>query len=822
MTGDRCWVLGALFVLSVLLVPWARADVLFAEDFERGLDRWKITATTGKTVSEAGNGFLRLGNGDALADSLMLPAEFVLTARVRILSGTKWPEAPIKFHIQPDGNFVQVYLEGRGQQVAAVASRSKEWYRIAFAPASIPLDEWHALRIVCSGGMMGVQVDGKPVLTVKDPLPKPGGLGLRLADGLTDYDDITVTSLTDADREMKEFANLPGRPLTPIKTRWQARYGGGTMTIEHDDLAFPLQPLSVKFAGAEAPPSVVVVSSDGKRQPPRKMASAASGQVELNGPLGEYTLVWSVSGREVARTKVRLAAESGFESDNPADARFFTLLKEIVQGDELTIREGERAVRTNPSWVRDHIHEMKAYRWWENDLTSFVDRLIELQPERGFFHEIITGLGDSHLTFVKPEFVYRNEQDKVGFVRLEQEADVEYLMAEAVHTIWKATGDNEAMAKRLPAIERGLKYNLEDPTRWDPRHKLLMRPFTVDTWDFTWGVSTSNRGIDPDMPMCIMHGDNSGLYAACLQVAEMRAALGDTEAAKKWRETAEGIRERANRLLWNGRFYTHEYHLQPVDVGCDESNMLSLSNTYDINRGMPTHEMAVKIIDEYRARRKSNPNDVAEWYALDPPYPNFVLYKAGEYINGGIAGFVAGELAKAAFRHGREEYGADILKRVRELSEKTGTVYFLMTRDGKDIGMGPRGWAAAAVMSAQMEGLAGIADQGVLFEKIELAPRYPSAGINSARACLKYGPSDAYVATDYTHDTKSRTITIGLAGSPEKVDFHILMPSGAAPASVRVNGRAVKSATRSVEQGRYCDFSITRTAASATQVVVTY
>ena len=42
--------------------------------------------------------------------------------------------------------------------------------------------------------------------------------------------------------------------------------------------------------------------------------------------------------------------------------------------------------------------------------------------------------------------------------RLEMEADVEYLMVEAAHCIWKATGDLEAM--RAP---HGRAWNM-DPT----------------------------------------------------------------------------------------------------------------------------------------------------------------------------------------------------------------------------------------------------------------------------------------------------------------------------------------------------------------------
>ena len=817
----------AIFLAVVVLsaIP-ARGAVLFREDFESGLSRW--TASGAKVVSDPdrpGNSCLRITNGEALISSISLPAEFALTARVRFVEKTRNTEAPFKLHIQPDGAFVQVYPEANAQEVRLVVQQGGRLRQSAGAPSPVPLEvgRWTELRIVCAGGLIGASVNGKPALFARDPLPQPGGLGLRVGEGTTDYDDITVTVPTPADREFKGFRSLPGAPLVPVGRQFSTQMDGRTMVIEHNDIAFPLQPLSVKITGARGAPSVTLVAPDGRPTGAIRLSSSAGGQVPISGPLGDYTLVWKIAGREAARTTVRLVAETAYQTGDPADARFFGALRQTVQSDSGVFQEGGRRLRTNPSWVRDHIHEMKGYRWWESDLTSFIDRLIELQPARGFFHEIITSLGDPHLTYVKPEFVYRDEPNHTGFVRLELEADVEYLMVEGVHTIWQATGDTKAMARRLPALERGLRYNLQDPTRWDKAHGLMKRPFTIDTWDFTWGVSTSNRGIDPDMAMAIMHGDNSGLYRACLQVAEMRSALGDKAAAAKWRETARGIRERANRLLWAGRFYQHQYHLKPIDTGGpDEREILSLSNTYDINRGLPTHEMAVRIIDEYRERRKRNPKDVAEWYALDPPYPEFVGYKAGQYINGGVAGFVAGELAKAAFRHGREDYAADILRRVREVVEKDGALYFLTSRDGKDIGMGPRGWGAAAVLSAMMEGLAGITDQSTLFRKVEIAPRFPAAGIKQARVCLRYGPSDAYVAGDYSHDPKSRTITIRVAGSAQQAAFHVLLPKPGTPASVRVNGRSVKSVVGKVEQSAYCDFRVTRSGRAETVAVVAY
>lgn len=501
--------------------------------------------------------------------------------------------------------------------------------------------------------------------------------------------------------------------------------------------------------------------------------------------------------------------DTDFETNDPLDNRYFQILKDTVQADASTHGMGERSLAVNPCWVRDHIHEMKAYKWWKTDITSFIDCLIDYQTPRGFFYEISISKSNSHYTYVTPEFKTAAGNDSL--IRLEIEADIEYLMVEGVYQIWQATGDNDAMAKRLPALERGLEYDFNDPTRWDQKHGLLKRPFSIDTWDFVWGSDLDIRYITPDMPMVILHGDNSGLYQACLQVAKMNEALGKEPEAKKWRERAEGIRVRANALLWNGSFYTHQYHLTPVNTDIDETIMLSLSNPYDINRGMPTHEMAVKIIDEYRLRRQRNSNDFAEWYTIDPGYPDFCSYKQGTYCNGAISGFVGGELAKAALRNGREDYGANILRRLREIALEKGTIpFFIQRSDGEDVDGGPRGWSAAAVMSALMEGLAGLTDRGLLFQDIEVAPRYPAAGITKARAALTYGVSKAYVVSTYLNDPKEQKIMMQLAGNPQKVHFHVLLPKATIPSVVRVDDKPVNFTVQKIEQSLYCDFDVKR------------
>lgn len=82
------------------------------------------------------------------------------------------------------------------------------------------------------------------------------------------------------------------------------------------------------------------------------------------------------------------------------------------------------------------------------------------------------------------ECALREPGSRFGLCRLELEADIEYLMAEGVHMIWQATGDDEWLQRNLPRVEKGLRYIMTDPLRWDAEHQLAKRPRTLDTWDF--------------------------------------------------------------------------------------------------------------------------------------------------------------------------------------------------------------------------------------------------------------------------------------------------------------------------------------------------
>ena len=56
------------------------------------------------------------------------------------------------------------------------------------------------------------------------------------------------------------------------------------------------------------------------------------------------------------------------------------------------------------------------------------------------------------------------------------------------------------------------------------------------------------------------------------------------------------------RYLWNGRFFIHQLHLGHEGLDSLEGERLSLSNTYDINRGLTSLDESRSIVEEYMAK----------------------------------------------------------------------------------------------------------------------------------------------------------------------------------------------------------------------------
>ena len=483
--------------------------------------------------------------------------------------------------------------------------------------------------------------------------------------------------------------------------------------------------------------------------------------------------------------------ELGFPSIlTTADPRlglFIHQLRSNIYSDRSLVFVDGKILMTDKNWIRDHVHVMKAMRHWEYDLKSFLDFIIETQREDGQYYELIKQLDDEHWSFVNEDCNVFYPEDNLALTRLELEADIEYLVVEGAVYLYKTTGDDEWLKKVMPKLERGIDYIMSDEKRFDKERGLVKRPFTIDTWDFTpMPDAATNRRIDPDSPMSIMHGDNSGVYQAMNQLAWLNRRLGNEEKAIEWEKRAEVLKENIFKHLWNGKFFIHQLHLNHSGKDDKESERLSLSNTYDINRGLTNLEESRSIVEEYMARKKTT-KFFAEWFSIDPPYEKFHSYESGRYVNGAISPFTAGELAKAAFNSGYEEYGWDIVSRFMKLVERDGSSYFLYDTDSTPQPEGgPSAWGAAAFISAVDEGLAGIVDAGVNYDEIYFSPKFPVTHYTELRYLTGYEVSGKMVDVRYILTDKGMRYDI--YSPADKIKAHILLPQGKECKQLFVNG----------------------------------
>jgi len=472
---------------------------------------------------------------------------------------------------------------------------------------------------------------------------------------------------------------------------------------------------------------------------------------------------------------------------------------------------GYRSSDAKSIWIRDYSDILRGVKYFEKDLKSTVEHFAETQAVNGRIFDYFT-------TF--PEKLPCEKENWTKYVRVPVEADVEYRFVKAAYLAWQATGDDPWIQDLLPHMERALHYVLSHPWRWDESTGLVKRAYTIDTWDFAYTAGKHDWlqfQITDDTYWGIMHGDNSGYYEAFHLIARIYDHFQKEDIARIWNARAEELRTNMNRVCWNGAFYWHFMKLSSVHIpGVDESAQLSLSNPMDINRGVPSPLMAQSILQEYIKRRKDT-DAFAEWFSIDPPFPAGIFgdekLKQGAYVNGGIMPLVGGELAKAAFATGFEDYGVDILLRYVQMISESKATYLWYFPDGRPCAaeestspeVSPTdGWGSSAMLYALIEGMAGIEDRKKLFKKCHIGPCWLAAGINEAEVHVSYESSGAQISYSISYDKDS--VHLRIQGAESDCQFHILLPEKLMAASVSVDGQIVPFSNQKIRHSNYVDF----------------
>ena len=505
------------------------------------------------------------------------------------------------------------------------------------------------------------------------------------------------------------------------------------------------------------------------------------------------------------------------KTGKPQFDNFFPLIKSFLEKDVLDVSidgkkiRGYRSPDTKSIWIRDYSDMFRGFKYFETDLKGTIDHFAETQAANGRIFDYFT-------TF--PEKLPCERENWTKYVRVPVEADVEYRFVKAVFQSWQATGDDEWIQNLLPVMEKALAYVQTNSCRWEKKLGLVKRAYTIDTWDFAYCAGKHDWlqfQINDDTFWGIMHGDNSGYYEAFKLMSFLYETFGESKKALKWNKEAQNIKEAMNRICWNGSFYTHFVKLTPVEIaGVDESAQLSFSNPMAINRNVTSHDMAVSIIDEYRNRGQRS-NAFAEWFSIDPPFPDGIFgdekLVEGAYVNGGIMPLVGGELAKAAFENGYESYGVDILKKYYSMISESGETYLWYFPDGTastaETSTSPDatptdGWGSSAMLYGLVEGLVGIEDSFKLYKKVRLSPRW--AGVTNAEIKVGYAVSDC--SFQYRYDQKADSIILEIMSPNAEVESHVLLPEGTIAESISCSGRNISFQNLKIRQSNYVDFNI--------------
>jgi hypothetical protein len=335
-------------------------------------------------------------------------------------------------------------------------------------------------------------------------------------------------------------------------------------------------------------------------------------------------------------------------------------------------------------WLLDHFHTMKGMQYFEGTGHEIVDLFRQAQRENGMVMSNVRRLKNPSFweTAYGPEFTHRYEGDLV-FIRQPVENHCEYIYVLILYHGWKATGDDQYLERNIVSADRALDYSVTDPLRWSTKYNLLKRAFTIDSWDFqVKDEYTPDLGTGTDMKIHpektkfgIFYGDNTGYALACDRMVELYQHMGNQQLSEKYRKRASEIRKNLNDLSWNGRFFTHfidEDENIVRKLGVDIYTQISHSNMYSLNRNLEP-EQNQAIIKTYQDLRENlPPGSPGEWYAIYPPFQKGFgdHNEIWQYMNGGIAGHAAGELARGAFENGFESYGTDILERLYELGKE--------------------------------------------------------------------------------------------------------------------------------------------------------
>lgn len=421
-------------------------------------------------------------------------------------------------------------------------------------------------------------------------------------------------------------------------------------------------------------------------------------EIAVGGALGYQMMILSdKTGKLLDTFPFQVEAESSIKDGSGKYAKLFDITKNTLfhHSDPHNRLQGflHPAVYKGKiynyylSWFQDNYYVFKGIKYFFADVKCYMDLYADTQHPNGMIYDHVEPLPETSSwmnRFPEGFVIAPKSGENTNFitVRTPVENMGEYTFIESLYYVWKATGDTTWMQKRLENALKALEFSRTSPYYWSEKYQLMKRGHTIDFWDYQGTEDADIAGGDimnvilGKTRQSVMFGDNVRMARCCELLAEMLTFVGRNDEAKKVAEHGKGLRERIDKLAWNGEFYRHQTPEDPSvkrNFGnTDESKQVVLSNSYVLNANI-SHDKCVAIIKTFQRIKKEMPaSSPGEWYLCYPPFETGFHNPAWDYMNGGVSPITAGELAHGAFWHGYEDYAVDILDRVQKLAESHG------------------------------------------------------------------------------------------------------------------------------------------------------
>jgi hypothetical protein len=466
------------------------------------------------------------------------------------------------------------------------------------------------------------------------------------------------------------------------------------IVTKHPDSVKPLDDILLTCLSGD-----FVILKDSKGRQYFRSGAGPYIRTKIAGAAGMHTAVlFDKNGKLLDSTQFRVKAETLIGDGGKAGDMFRLFHDGMLVYDPDGVEEvswNGKTYRYFVNWVLDNNNTMKGMQYFSPYSRDLTDLLRENQQSDGMIWSFVQPDRDDY-HYYETAYTYLgyfNRSKGAWFVRQPAENHVEYNYVNMIYQHWKASADNAWMKMNLNCAMRALDYCITDTLKWSKRYQLLKRPYCIDSWDFQVDDEyTPEAPLSPTMVVVpgktkfgIFFGDNTGYYEACNQLAEMLEFCEEKEQGQKYRDRAKEILERIIALSWNGKYFTHFIDEDPSvkrNLGVDEKSQIAQGNMYSANRGL-SHDMIVAIINTYLDLKNHLPSgSPGEWYAIYPPFERgFGTHNSKwQYMNGGVAGHAAGELARSAYENGYEEYASEILNKLLTLGKENGNrVWFAYT-----------------------------------------------------------------------------------------------------------------------------------------------